>query len=71
MSENVFLTVKELSERWKCSIYSIYRSVDKVDFIPCYRLCGGGILFKIKDIEEYEKQKVQKKYKKRKKDVDI
>ncbi len=50
----MYLTAKELAERWKCSVKKIYAMRDKGQ-LP-YTDLGGTIRFLREDIEKYEKQ---------------
>jgi len=60
-----FLTVKELAERWRKCIYTIYRWKDsKPDFPPEIRQGKNGIVFDIQDVIRYEELLKLKKYKK-------
>lgn len=60
-----FLTVKELAERWRKCIYTIYRWKDcKPDFPPEIRQGKNGIVFDIQDVIKYEELLKLKKYKK-------
>jgi excisionase family DNA binding protein len=47
------LTVKQLADRWQCSIVSIYKLVQS-EAIPFFRIGTRGLRFRLEDIEAYE-----------------
>lgn len=47
------LTVKQLADRWQCSIVSIYKLVH-AEAIPVFRIGTRGLRFRLSDIEDYE-----------------
>lgn len=53
-----YLTIEELAKRWKRNKFTIYHIKDQCkDFPKQYKLIGGSkILFKIKDIIEFEQK---------------
>lgn len=61
MNDTTFITVKQLAERWHCSRLTIYRNKDNDPAFPKqYKTLAKGVLFKLKDIERYEKSKMIK-----------
>lgn len=51
-----YLTVEDLAMRWRKNKFTIYRWKDKKPDFPKSHKIFGNILFKIKDIEAYEKK---------------
>ena len=53
-----YLTIEELAKRWKRNKFTIYHIKDKYkDFPKQYKLIGGSkILFKIKEVIEFEQK---------------
>lgn len=49
------LTVKQLADRWQCSIVSVYKLVNS-EAIPFFRIGTRGLRFRLEDIEAYESQ---------------
>lgn len=63
-----FLTIKELATRWKISVWTLYRwKISIADFPKSYGFSKKNYLFKIQDVKEYEKKKLQENAKKSKK----
>lgn len=61
MNNPTFITIKELAARWRVNPLAIYRHKDKdPDFPQPYKILGKGVLFKLKDVERYEKDKIIK-----------
>lgn len=60
MKDEVFITIKELAERWRVNPLQVYRNKDiDSDFPKAYKPFGK-ILFKLKDVEKYEKSRIVK-----------
>jgi excisionase family DNA binding protein len=47
------LTVKQLADRWQCSIAAIYKLVHS-EALPFFRIGTKGLRFRLSDIEDYE-----------------
>ena len=57
MSSQSLLSVQQLAEQLGCSIWTVYRMVERQE-IPCIRLKGRDIRFKQADVDEWlEKRK--------------
>lgn len=54
---NEYLTIEELAIRWKKNKFTIYHIKDKnPDFPRQYKFFGKNILFKIKDVIDFEEK---------------
>jgi len=59
---NEYLTIDELAIRWKKNKFTIYNMKDKnKDFPKQYKFFGGRILFKIKEVIDFEEKHINVK----------
>ena len=57
--DETFITINELAARWRVNPLAVYRRKDKDKDFPCQYKVLGKVLFKLKDIERYEKSRVK------------